>query len=342
MKALKIVVGILALILVAYLVLCLLGPTRVQVERSQTMNAPASLIYQQISDFKKWPAWSPWSAMDPSMEYTYGEVTQGEGASYTWSSEKMGNGGMEILEAKAPAQMKTKIKFDNWEGYSYGSWSLKEQEDGSTQVSWGLEGDTDIPFMVRGMLLVMGMESSIEEDFDKGLGKLKSISEEAYANLPTSYRGYEIMEKELPGMTYAAIRDRLSWDVMQSFIAQSYMTIMQALGNRGIEMAGPPTNLYYDWDTDNQRADMAAAMPIESIAQLGEDIEIIDLPAGKVITLDYLGDYDKMEDAYYALEDYANDRGLEILMPAVEEYVTDPGSEPDTSKWLTRISHYYQ
>jgi effector-binding domain-containing protein len=120
------------------------------------------------------------------------------------------------------------------------------------------------------------------------------------------------------------------------------MTIMQALGNRGIEMAGPPTNLYYEWDTDNQRADMAAAMPIKSIAQLGEDIEIIDLPAGKVITLDYLGDYDKMEDAYYALEDYANDRGLEIVMPAVEEYVTDPGSEPDTSKWLTRISHYYQ
>ena len=40
-----------------------------------------------------------------------------------------------------------------------------------------------------------------------------------------------------------------------------------------------------------------------------------------------------------AIEGYCKQHGLEAGVPAIEEYVTDPASEPDTSKWLTRI--YY-
>ncbi len=29
--------------------------------------------------------------------------------------------------------------------------------------------------------------------------------------------------------------------------------------------------------------------------------------------------------------------GLKHKAPVIEEYVTDPGKEPDSSKWLTRI-----
>jgi len=28
-------------------------------------------------------------------------------------------------------------------------------------------------------------------------------------------------------------------------------------------------------------------------------------------------------------------------VPVVEEYITDPGEEPDPEKWLTRITYYF-
>jgi len=44
--------------------------------------------------------------------------------------------------------------------------------------------------------------------------------------------------------------------------------------------------------------------------------------------------------AHMAMEKYINENKLEALTPAVEEYVTDPGSEPDSTKWLTKIVYF--
>ncbi len=84
---------------------------------------------------------------------------------------------------------------------------------------------------------------------------------------------------------------------------------------------------------------MAAAIPVSQSAQPGKGLELITLPAGKAAQMDYYGGYDGLGKAHEKMEAYLQFRQLTADVPAVEEYVTDPGAEPDASKWLTRL--YY-
>ena len=42
------------------------------------------------------------------------------------------------------------------------------------------------------------------------------------------------------------------------------------------------------------------------------------------------------------MDDYFKANGLEPSKLVMEEYVTDPGAEPDTSKWLTKIYYFLE
>jgi hypothetical protein len=41
-----------------------------------------------------------------------------------------------------------------------------------------------------------------------------------------------------------------------------------------------------------------------------------------------------------AMDEYMAERKLQQIPPILEEYLTDPTLEPDTSKWLTRIVYF--
>ena len=58
------------------------------VERSAIVDAPAGRVYEQISDFHLWPAWSPWEGIDPAMQRTYSGSERGTGAAYAWSGNR--------------------------------------------------------------------------------------------------------------------------------------------------------------------------------------------------------------------------------------------------------------
>ena len=59
-----------------------------------------------------------------------------------------------------------------------------------------------------------------------------------------------------------------------------------------------------------------------------------------VYIIDYYGSYEGLMYAHLALDNYLKQKGLKMRSPVIEEYLTDPGAEPDTSKWLTRIYYF--
>lgn len=64
-----------------------------------------------------------------------------------------------------------------------------------------------------------------------------------------------------------------------------------------------------------------------------------ELPAQRSATVDFYGPYQELPAAHQQLEAWWSQRGLIAAGPPVEYYVTDPTSEPDPSKWLTRVHH---
>ena len=334
MRVLRILGIILVVILAIYLIMCLTGPKDVDVTRSTVINASPSAVYNQVADLKNWENWSPWHEMDTTMEITYGEQTVGTGASYSWTSENMGSGSLEIIETNEDNSLKTKLKFDNWDGHSYGNWSFEPMGD-STKVSWGMTSDSNIPFLMRGLMITM--KSNIAKDFDAGLANLKEYVENE-APMAQSYRRYDIKMMDLPPANYIIIRDEVKFDAIGEYFQTNMPRVGQIVEESSAEWAGPPAGLFWTWDEENMMTDMAVAAPvIEKIELEAAGVSFYEMPAKEVAYIDYFGAYGDSEEAHNALNDFFASSDKEVDPPVMEQYMNDPGKEPDTAKWHTRI-----
>ena len=47
------------------------------VSETKTINAPVSMLYANVNDFKNWQEWGPWMEEDPEYENNYAEKTEG-------------------------------------------------------------------------------------------------------------------------------------------------------------------------------------------------------------------------------------------------------------------------
>lgn len=113
MKVLKYIFVILLLIVLALGALSFVIPTDMKVEESISIDAPKSVVKDQIVYFENSQKWSPWSEIDPDME-SWIEGEDGKvGAKYFWSgNEDAGEGSQEITSI-TEEQMDMKIKFKN-------------------------------------------------------------------------------------------------------------------------------------------------------------------------------------------------------------------------------------
>lgn len=182
----KIALGVLAGLVAIYIALCSMGAKMIDVTRSTSIDAPVDIIYSNVIDIAKWKRWGTWYEQDPSMKLTYSENTVGVGAKNSWESEKLGNGSQEIVEVIPNQLIKTRMQFDDWEGFSFADIRLERINYNQTKVIWTLKGDSEIPFLGRGMMILMGFEKSIMDDYDSGLARLKALSEQMAREMPMS------------------------------------------------------------------------------------------------------------------------------------------------------------
>lgn len=336
MKVLK-TIGIVLLALVAiWLIAAAIMPKHFEYERSTDINASKDLVFSIIDDVKTMNEWGPWQAEDPTIKTTFGEKTTGVGASYSWTSKKSGSGSSTVTESTPPTYQKSHLEFEG-EGGGEGWFKLEDAANGATKTSWGMSFDTPFPF--NAFMALMG-SGSINKMFDTGLANLKAMAEKKAAEAPASTSKFKVNEVDFPGQNYLGIREKISFDQMANpdFYGQRLGQIMGLLEKMKMEMAGPATNLYYTWDEANKMTDMAVVVPIKTTAAVnGKNISSFEVPAGKALVIDYYGAYEGVGEAHYAMDDYLKAKGLKSKAPVLEQYITNPEQEPDTSKWLTKV-----
>jgi polyketide cyclase/dehydrase/lipid transport protein len=150
------------------------------VERSTTIEAPAALIYEQIADFHNWPTWSPWEDIDPDLQRAYSGPQAGVGATYSWSgNRKAGRGRMEITAAEEPVAVAIDLVFEKpFKARNDTGFSLRPEGSG-TVVTWTMNGRKTVLTRVMGVFL--SMEKLLGPDFEKGLARLKTATEQRIA-----------------------------------------------------------------------------------------------------------------------------------------------------------------
>jgi len=333
MKIVKIlgtaVVGLIGLVLV----IGLIAQKSFKVERSIVINAPYELVVDQIIHFKNFQEWEPWGHLDPNMEASIEGEDGQVGAIYRWNgNDDVGSGSQEVMSITAE-RIEIRLSFtEPWESENLAFYNLRET-NGGVEVTWGMEGD--VPFPMNTMLIFDDMDESVGSDFAKGLESLKNRCE---AMAGQQVNGYWINKIDVPERTYIGKRETMTFDQMQAFFIENLPKIQEAINIKGFKVDGAPSGLFFEYDESAGTTDMAAAIPTSGRKLYVDGYESI-FGGRKALFLAYYGDYSNMAVPHLAMDAYMeqNNSGEHLLV--IEEYITDPTLEPDTSKWLTNI--YY-
>lgn len=329
MKALKTIGIILAVVVVIFLLLGLIAPKKFNVERSIVVNVPRETVFPYLQNFEKQRQWTVWNERDPNMEAEIIGTDGTVGAINRWKSKVEGNGEQEIVAIQPNERVESKLRFEGM-GESNASLAVADV-DGGTKITWNMNGSMPFPWNVMGMF--MNFNKMLGNDFDNGLTKLKTMIE----SMPKTYRGYTVQEVDAPAKYFIGFREKISMDEMTSERFGIYLPkVFAAVGAAKIEMDGNPCGLFFLWDEANKQVDLAYAVPVKTKAEV-KGFETIEVPAGKLLVVDYYGPYAGTGEAHFAMDEYVKEHKLESGIPVWEQYITDPTTEPDTMKWLTKV-----
>ncbi len=172
----RMIIRIVLIVVLVFVAFVLTRPSTYHVERTATINAPASAVYAELDDFHRFAQWSPWEKLDPAMKKEISGPATGVGATYYWSgNSKAGEGRMTITEAQPPDSLRMRLEFlKPFKQTSTAGFRLTPRNPG-TDVTWTLDGENN--FMGKLFGVFMNMDKMVGADFERGLAQLKTLAE---------------------------------------------------------------------------------------------------------------------------------------------------------------------
>jgi effector-binding domain-containing protein len=328
----------LVLIIAIYVILALFGPSNIHVERSTMINASAATVHNEINTLTHWKSWSYWDNIDPKMQSTYEGPESGVGAKHLWKSENdsVGNGSLTITKSEPNTFVETTLEFEGM-GTSVGGWKIKDTT-GAVYVTTYM--DMDIGFLFRPMMMFMDMDEMLGKDFEKSLKGLKDHCE----SLPSPEMTAEISIEAttMPAMKVLYISDSSDDKTIGQKLGESYGAIQAEMAKQGLMQDGSVFAIY---NKVEKRADgsmyfwMDIGIPVDKEGKNAGTVKYMETPGGNVVRGDHYGPYEATPASHEAMDKWMVKNGKTVTGGPWEMYVTDPGKEPDQSKWLTQI--YY-
>lgn len=333
MKIIKRVSVVLLSILLLLIAAGFLLPSGKKVERTITIRQNSEVPFTLVNNLQQWETWSPWHGMDTAAEWTYSDPAQGTGASYSWKSNNsdVGYGTLKITNSLPFDSILTELLFEDMPP-SQGGFTFTQIKENECSVTWFMQMEFGYNPFARLMGLIM--DKWLGGDFEKGLEKLKQVSE---ATPPReTIGGFDAEWRNLPEITVMGIRYNLPPAKVKSDVfAKSFERLSGAMAAQNLEPDGMPMALYYK--LSNAELDFEAAMPVKGNGTPTGDIVFHTLPATRALVVNYRGAYDAMTPMYQAVYDYVKAKGVVQNGPSREVYITDPFEVPDTAQWLTEI-----
>ncbi|OUR96068.1 transcription activator effector-binding protein [Flavobacteriales bacterium 33_180_T64] len=334
MKAFKYILFLLLIFFIGIAIYIAVQPNSFEVKRTKTIQAPASVVYQNVIDFKNWEAWSSWVEADPDLKITLPEHTRGIDGSYSWE-DKDGVGIMKTTDTKSNAIIIQEMQFADFPKSDV-RWDLKPINDGTTEVTWSISGK-DLPFGFKAFSFFMGgMEKQIGPNYERSLEKLDSI-------LAADMKKYSI---NVEGVTHHSGGFYLynTTSCKMDDFKQKMQEMMPKIGgyaiSNNVSMAGTPFVIYHKWDLENNTVMFSCCIPTTSKITTAEtDVLTGQLEPFKAVKTVLKGNYENLQEAWDKTMIYIKENNLvqPETGPALESYLTDPISTSNPANWITEI-----
>jgi effector-binding domain-containing protein len=326
-KILYVILGVVLLLVVIGFLL----PGKFEISRTVKVNAPAAYSFEEVDQLENWNNWSYWNTLDTTMRITYGEKRSGEGASYSWTGEEVGNGKILITESIPHKSIKTDLDF--MENGIAKSWYTFEPDGDSTSVTMGFSTDFGMNPFMRLMGATM-FESEMDKAFTHNLQKIKELAE----NKPKF--SVNITEEKVQPISYIGISHTMSPkdpNAVSVQMMKMYTELFAVLKKAKVEVNGHPFALFPNYTSESM--DMVCAVPVAADAKLPAKYKVMQTTEGMAVKAVHTGSYNNLEATHNQIDKYMGFKKYELNGAPWEVYVTDPEMEKDTAKWITEI--YY-
>lgn len=337
MKTLKVLLYIVSGLAALVVALGLFGKKSYHIERSIEIDAPKDLVYEYARYFKNFRDWSPWAALDPKMSVTITGNDGNVGAAQEWVGNDAVGEGQQTITAMTPERIDMEVKFIRPFESTSPTYMAFRENDRKTQVTWAF--DMHVAFPWNGFAMFTDMDAGVGADYERGLKILKKNCE---AIAHKKYRGYEVAEIEIPEKYYVGVRKTVAFTDIGTFFSGNLSKAMSEVQKSGATLAGAPSGLYWSYDEQAGKTDMAAAVPIAENKKFQSPWSVFPVGGHKALVIEYFGPYEKTGEAHMAMDEYMAEKGLQNIPPVIEEYITDPSQEPDTAKWLTKVVYFVE
>lgn len=303
-----------------------------EVHTDMELKAPANFVFNALNNVNHQSEWNTKATLDTTFKLICSGTSVGAGVSCDYSGTLYGNGVLRILNS----QLNDSIILSD------------EQKSGKEIVFiYKLIAKDSINTIVK----VHGKSTSgyisnlwnfihrwkLKKHIHQNLDNLKVFVNNRYKN--KIYNGYQIKELTMNQRFFISYRSLVQIENIQQYYSQNISGLYQKALEQNLTISGMPCGLFYTWDFDGGKADMAAALP--TLAEFNiMDTESVNIPSKPALMIEYKGESSKSAAAHYAMDEYMLDHRLEQLPPVIEEYLTDPAKEPDPAKWVTHIIYY--
>ncbi len=147
---------------------------------------------------------------------------------------------------------------------------------------------------------------------------------------------YSVTKKELAPQPVLIVRRRVKRSEIAATIGEALPHIFVYAQQNGIALAGLPFTRYVEMGPG--LVTMEPGMRVTGQLPSGDGQIIADtLPGGPAATTIHAGPYDKLSDAYAAIEQWMDAEGLVAAGAPWESYLNDPSDYPDPKDWKTEI-----
>lgn len=326
----KILYAIIGLVVI-YLILCLVGPKEMVFTRSVLINADQKQVMAALSDFKFFTEkWSPWTEKDPQMKRTYEGEPGKPGHKYSWEgNDQVGKGHQEIVSITGDS-IYQKLNLITWHAEP-DVYLTAKPEGSAVKVNWTIVMKNG--FLGRGMSLFMSMEKYMAPDFEHGLDMLKKALE----SMPSepSAGGFDVKEIEWTDKTFVGKKATMTFDKLGLFFSETYPKVYAELEKEKVNSVTAPCAIFFRYDEQKGETECAAVASVPAGTKV-KNWETFNIPAGKALQVAYNGGYGNITSPHAAIDDYMKAHNLTSSY-VLEEYVSGPTNEKDSTKWLTNI-----
>ncbi|NOT36864.1 MAG: hypothetical protein HOP11_05760 [Saprospiraceae bacterium] len=314
-----------------YIVICNFSPKTIYVNHSIKINASKGLGFIMLNDVREWQKWLSWNESDPDLKISTGGRYTNIGASFTFEGSKMGKGVLRLEEAFKDSIIVSYLKSSNWPSEIATYWQIIPESKSSFTLITNSRLQNKIPLLKRPFY------TNLERDFkEMHLADLDSLKSHVENLINTEFG---LKSTTFEGKKYFGIKTPIPNYKMQKYYAEKFPLIYTYLDSIKQEVAGPPVGLVFGWDSENSIVDLMAAVPIQGNIKVPLGFEVIEIPTVPCIKLEHFGFYNTLKNAHAKMDNIMNTSSFVLKAPIIEEYVSRPSEEKDTSKWLTNI--YY-